>query len=226
MSTLPENELENNTAAVRTSPEWEHSSSEAATDDHKIRIVVAEDEALIRLDLIEMLAEEQYTVVAEVDNGQKAVEATEQYRPDLVIMDIKMPVRDGLDAAQEIAERRLAPVLILTAFSQRDFVEKAKQAAALAYLVKPFSKSDLVPAIEIAIAKYQEIQALERELSGLKEQLESRKLLDHAKGILITQHGYSEPEAFRSIQRAAMDRRVTMRKVAEEIIEASKNATS
>lgn len=184
------------------------------------RVVVAEDEALIRLDLVEMLREEGYDVVGEAGDGQRAVELAEELRPDLVIMDVKMPRRDGIDAASEIASKRIAPVVILTAFSQRELVERARDAGAMAYLVKPFSKSDLVPAIEVAATRFSEIAALEREVAGLTERLETRKLVERAKGMLMDKHAMSEPDAFRWIQRAAMDRRTTMKQVAEVVLEA------
>ncbi|AKE90286.1 MULTISPECIES: ANTAR domain-containing response regulator [Rhodococcus] len=183
------------------------------------RVVVAEDEALIRLDLVEMLREEGYEVVGEAGDGQRAVELAEELKPDLVIMDVKMPRRDGIDAASEIAARRIAPVVILTAFSQRELVERARDAGAMAYLVKPFSKSDLVPAIEVAASRFAEIRELEREVAGLTERFETRKLVDRAKGLLMDKHAMTEPEAFRWIQRAAMDRRTTMKHVAEVVIE-------
>ena len=183
------------------------------------RVVVAEDEALIRLDLVEMLREEGYEVVGEAGDGQRAVELAEQLKPDLVIMDVKMPRRDGIDAASEIAARRIAPVVILTAFSQRELVERARDAGAMAYLVKPFSKTDLVPAIEVAASRFAEIRELEREVAGLTERFETRKLVDCAKGLLMDKHAMTEPEAFRWIQRAAMDRRTTMKHVAEVVIE-------
>lgn len=183
------------------------------------RVVVAEDEALIRLDLVEMLREEGYEVVGEAGDGQRAVELAEELKPDLVIMDVKMPRRDGIDAASEIAERRIAPVVILTAFSQRELVERARDAGAMAYLVKPFSKSDLVPAIEVAASRFAELRELEREVEGLNERFETRKLVDRAKGILMDKHSMTEPEAFRWIQRAAMDRRTTMKQVAVVILD-------
>ncbi|GED97690.1 ANTAR domain-containing response regulator [Gordonia crocea] len=183
------------------------------------RVLVAEDDSLIRMDLVEMLREEGYDVVGEAPNGQVAVELTESLRPDLVIMDIKMPVRDGIDAATEIAQKRLAPVVMLTAFSQRDFIEKARDAGAMAYLVKPFSKADLAPAIEVAVSRYRELAALEAEVESVQETLEARKLIDRAKGLLMSQHAMTEPEAFAWIQRAAMDRRTTMRQVAEVVID-------
>ena len=183
------------------------------------RVVIAEDESLIRLDLAEMLREEGYDVVGEAGDGQEAVELAERLRPDLVIVDVKMPRRDGIDAASEIAAKRIAPVVILTAFSQRELVERARDAGAMAYLVKPFSAGDLVPAIELALSRSAEIKALEREVSNLSEQLETRKLVERAKGLLQAKQGLSEPEAFTWIQRAAMDQRTTMRRVAEVVLE-------
>ncbi|MFC9981848.1 ANTAR domain-containing response regulator [Gordonia sp. NPDC127522] len=188
-----------------------------ATTTH--RVLVAEDDSLIRMDLIEMLREEGYDVVGEAPNGQVAVELTESLAPDLVIMDIKMPVRDGIDAATEIAEKRLAPVVMLTAFSQRDFIDKARDAGAMAYLVKPFTKADLVPAIEVAVSRYQELKQLEREVATMNERLETRKLVERAKGLLMEKQALSEPEAFKWIQRAAMDRRTTMKAVAQVVVE-------
>ena len=182
------------------------------------RVLVAEDDSLIRMDLIEMLREEGYDVVGEAPNGQVAVELTESLAPDLVIMDIKMPVRDGIDAATEIAEKRLAPVVMLTAFSQRDFIDKARDAGAMAYLVKPFTKADLVPAIEVAVSRYQELKQLEREVATMNERLETRKLVERAKGLLMEKQALSEPEAFKWIQRAAMDRRTTMKAVAQVVV--------
>ena len=181
-----------------------------------LRVVIAEDEALIRLDLKEMLEEEGYSVVAEAGDGESAVEHVTTFRPDLAILDIKMPVLDGISAAE-----RIAPVVILTAFSQRDLVERARDAGAMAYLVKPFTKADLVPAIEMAVSRFAEIRALDTEIGTLRERLEVRKLLDRAKGLLQSEHGLSEPEAFRWIQKTSMDRRLTMRKVAEAVIEGS-----
>ena len=184
-----------------------------------LRVVIAEDEALIRLDLKEMLEEEGYQVVAEAGDGESAVSNVAEHKPDLAILDIKMPVLDGISAAERIAAERLAPVVILTAFSQRELVERARDAGAMAYLVKPFTKADLVPAIEMAVSRYAEIRALDTEVSTLKDRLEVRKLLDRAKGILQIRHGMTEPEAFRWIQKASMDRRLTMRKVAETVLE-------
>jgi len=183
------------------------------------RVVIAEDEALIRLDLKEMLEEEGYVVAGEAGDGGTAVELAGQLRPDLVILDIKMPVLDGISAAEQIAAMRITPVVILTAFSQRDLVERARDAGAMAYLVKPFTKADLVPAIEMAVSRFTEIRALESEVDSLQQRLEARKLLDRAKGLLQTRYGLTEPEAFRWIQKTSMDRRMTMRKVAEAVLE-------
>jgi AmiR/NasT family two-component response regulator len=188
-----------------------------ATTTH--RVLIAEDEALIRLDLAEMLREEGYDVVGEAGDGQEAVDLAEQLRPDLVIMDVKMPRRDGIDAAAEIAAKRIAPVLVLTAFSQRDLVERARDAGAMAYLVKPFSITDLIPAIELAVSRYSEVAALEQEVASLSDRLETRKLVERAKGLLQTKQNMTEPEAFKWIQRAAMDRRTTMKRVAEVVLE-------
>ena len=190
----------------------------AMTEETRKRVVIAEDEALIRMDLAEMLQEEGYDVVAEAGDGETAVKLAQEYRPDLVILDVKMPVLDGISAAERIAEERVAPVLILTAFSQRELVERAREAGAMAYLVKPFSKSDLVPAVEMAVSRYSEIISLEAEVADLTERLETRKLVDRAKGILQTSFGMSEPDAFRWIQKTSMDKRVTMRDVAELVI--------
>ena len=183
------------------------------------RVVVAEDESLIRLDLVEMLREEGYEVVGEAADGQRAVDLARETRPDLVIMDIKMPRRDGIDAASEIAAERVAPVVILTAFGQRELVERARDAGAMAYLIKPFSKTDLVPAVELATSRFAEITALEGEVADLKDRLDTRKLVDRAKGLLMTSQSLSEPEAFKWIQRAAMDRRTTMKAVAGIVVE-------
>ncbi len=183
------------------------------------RVLVAEDEALIRLDLVEMLTEEGYAVVGEAADGQQAVEQAERLCPDLVIMDVKMPKMDGIDAASIIAERRIAPVVILTAFSQRELVERARDAGAMAYLVKPFGRKDLVPAVELAVSRFRELVALESEVAGLTDRLETRKVVERAKGLLMARHGLTEPEAFRWIQRNAMDRRTTMKAVAQAIIE-------
>lgn len=183
------------------------------------RVVVAEDETLIRLDLVEMLGEEGYDVVGQAGDGQQAVDLATELKPDLVIMDVKMPRRDGIDAAAEIAAKRIAPVVILTAFSQRDLVERARDAGAMAYLVKPFSKSDLVPAIELAASRYSEISALETEVADLSDRLETRKLVERAKSVLMRTQGLTEPQAFKWIQRTAMDRRTTMKAVADVVLE-------
>ncbi|MFE0421515.1 ANTAR domain-containing response regulator [Streptomyces sp. NPDC058953] len=182
------------------------------------RVVIAEDEALIRLDLKEMLQEEGYTVVGEAGDGQKAVELAREHRPDLVILDVKMPVLDGISAAEKIAGESIAPVLMLTAFSQRDLVERARDAGAMAYLVKPFSKSDVVPAIEMAVSRFAELKALEKEVADLSQRLETRKLVDRAKSVLQTEYGLTEPAAFRWIQKTSMDRRLSMQQVAEAVI--------
>jgi two-component system, response regulator PdtaR len=183
------------------------------------RVVIAEDEALIRMDLAEMLAEEGYDVVAAVEDGEQAVAQAEELRPDLVILDVKMPRLDGIAAAQRIASQRIAPVVMLTAFSQRDLVESARDAGAMAYLVKPFGKSDLMPAIEMAVSRFAELQQLEAEVADLSERLETRKLVDRAKGVLQEKLGLSEPDAFRWIQKTAMDLRLSMREVAEGVVE-------
>jgi two-component system, response regulator PdtaR len=185
------------------------------------RVVIAEDEALIRLDLKEMLEEEGYVVAGEAADGETAVSLTESLRPDLVILDVKMPVLDGISAAERIAADHLAPVVILTAFSQRELVERARDAGAMAYLVKPFTKADLIPAIEIAASRFQEITALESEVGTLRDRLEVRKLLDRAKGLLQSERGITEAEAFRWIQKTSMDRRMTMRAVAAELLDGS-----
>jgi two-component system, response regulator PdtaR len=191
-----------------------------------LSVVIAEDEALIRLDLKEMLEEEGYLVAGEVGDGASAVDLAQRLHPDLVIMDVKMPGLDGISAAEQIAAERLAPVVILTAFSQRDLVKRASDAGAMAYLIKPFTRADLVPAIEIAVSRYQEITALDGEVAGLKDRLEVRKLLDRAKGLLQADRGITEAEAFRWIQKTSMDRRMTMRAVAEEVLEAAATANA
>ena len=182
------------------------------------RVVIAEDEALIRLDLKEMLEEDGYEVVGEAGDGETAVRLTVENVPDLVILDVRMPILDGISAAERIAADRIAPVVILTAFSQRELVERARDAGAMAYLVKPFTKADLVPAIEMAMSRFQEIKSLEAEVGSLEERLETRKALDRAKGLLQGARGWSEQEAFRFIQKTSMDRRMTMRAVAEAVI--------
>jgi response regulator NasT len=182
------------------------------------RVVIAEDEALIRMDLAEMLGEEGYDVVGQAGDGQTAVELAEQHRPDLVVLDVKMPKLDGISAAARIAEQRIAPVVILTAFSQRELVERARDAGAMAYLVKPFGKHDLVPAVEMAVSRFAELQMLESEVADLQERLETRKLVDRAKNVLQRQLDLSEPDAFRWIQKTAMDLRLSMRQVAEGVL--------
>jgi AmiR/NasT family two-component response regulator len=183
------------------------------------RVLIAEDEALIRLDLKEMLVEEGFDVVAEVADGASAVRLTRELRPDLVILDVKMPVMDGIAAAEQIANERLAAILMLTAFSQRELVEKARRAGAMAYLVKPFQKHDLLPAVEIAAGRFRELSGLEREVDDLQGRLEARKVVDQAKGRLQESEGMTESEAFRFIQKQAMEQRMTMRQVAEKVLE-------
>ena len=182
------------------------------------RVLIAEDEAIIRLDLRETLEEEGYEIVAETGRGDEAVELARSMRPDLAILDIKMPGMDGLEAARLITDERLCGVLVLTAFSQRDFIEQARDAGALAYLVKPFQKSDLVPAIELAIARFRELSALADEVKGLEEQLETRKVVDRAKGILMDRHAMSEQDAFSFIQKRAMSERTKMKTIAERVV--------
>jgi AmiR/NasT family two-component response regulator len=182
------------------------------------RVVIAEDEALIRLDLKETLEEEGYEVVGETGRGDEAVDLVDSLKPDLAILDIKMPGKDGLEAAREIAGPRKAAVLILTAFSQRDLIEQARDAGALAYLVKPFQKSELLPAVEVALGRFREMQALDGEVQGLQEQLETRRLVDRAKGILMDKHGLSEGDSFSFIQKTAMNERRSMKSVAEEVV--------
>ena len=181
-----------------------------------IRILVAEDEALIRMDLVEMLQEAGYTVVAQAANGEEAIALATEHRPDLAILDVKMPILDGISAAEKIIS--IAPVLMLTAFSQRELVERARDAGVMAYVVKPFTIGDLVPAIEIAISRHTQMRSLAEEVADLNERLETRKIIDRAKGILMKALNLSEPEAFSWIQRAAMDRRLTMKEVAHAVI--------
>ncbi|MFM7686084.1 MAG: ANTAR domain-containing response regulator [Actinomycetota bacterium] len=186
-----------------------------------IRVVIAEDEAIIRLDLRETLEEEGYEVVGETGRGDRAVELVRELKPDLAILDIKMPHMDGLEAAKLIGQERICGVLMLTAFSQREVVEDARDAGALAYLVKPYQKSDLIPAIEVAIGRFRELQQLSGEVDALGEQLEARKVIDRAKGILIDECGLKENEAFSFIQRTAMSERSRMREVAERVLDGS-----
>ena len=188
----------------------------------KSTVLVAEDEALIRLDLVELLEEEGYEVVGQAADGEEALKLARELEPDLVIMDVKMPKLDGISAAETIAEERIAPIVMLTAFSQRDLVERARDAGAMAYVVKPFDSSDVVPAIELALGRFAEIKAIEDELANLEERFESRKVIDQAKGILQQDLGLTEPEAFRWIQKTAMDLRKSMRDVAEGVISHNK----
>jgi len=183
------------------------------------RVVVAEDEALIRLDLVEMLGEEGYDVVAAAADGAEAVRLAEEHRPDLVILDVKMPGMDGLTAARLIAADRLAAILVLTAFSQRELVDEARDAGALAYLVKPFQEKDLVPAMEVALARHAEMVALERSVDDLEARLEARKLVDRAKGRLMDEHGLDEQSAWRFIQTAAMNGRSTVGRIAQRVLD-------
>jgi two-component system, response regulator PdtaR len=207
------------TAASEEQPVTEPTPTSGSQDARPpIRVLIAEDEALIRLDLKEMLQEEGFDVVAEVSDGATAVRLARELRPDLAILDLKMPVMDGIQAAEQITSERLAAVLILTAFSQRDLIERARQAGAMAYLVKPFQKHDLLPAIEIAAGRFKDLQGLEAEVGSLTDRLESRKVVERAKGFLQQQEGMSEPDAFRWLQRTAMERRTPMRTVAEQVV--------
>jgi len=186
------------------------------TQNKKVRILVAEDETIIRLDLVEMLTEAGYEVIAQAENGVIAVELARQHNPDLAILDVKMPEMDGITAAEQIIS--IAPVLMLTAFSQRELVERARDAGVMAYVVKPFSINDLVPAIEIAISRHKQMKTLESEIADIYERLETRKIIDRAKGILMKAMNLSEPESFSWIQKTAMDRRISMNEVANAII--------
>ncbi|GAA1396547.1 response regulator [Pseudonocardia kongjuensis] len=183
------------------------------------RVLVVEDEALIRMDLAEMLSEEGYQIAGEAGDGEAAISQARELSPDLVIMDVKMPKKDGIEAAATIVEEKIAPVVMLTAFSQRDLIERARDAGAMAYLVKPFARHELVPAIELAVSRFAEKKALEDEVASLNERFETRKVVDRAKGLLMTHQKMSEPEAFRWIQRTAMDRRTTMKAVAEAVVD-------
>ena len=182
------------------------------------RAVVAEDEALIRMDVVETLRDAGFDVVGEAGDGEQAVALAVELKPDVVVMDVKMPVLDGISAAERIAKEHVAPVVLLTAFSQTELVERARDAGAMAYVVKPFSPADLLPAVEIAISRYAQISALESEVADLAERFETRKRVDRAKGLLMTK-GMTEPESFRWIQKTSMDRRLTMREVADAVIE-------
>lgn len=204
-------------------PATEASAAERASppagDTTKVRVVIAEDEALIRLDLREMLVEEGFDVVGEAADGEQAVALAVEHDPDLVVCDVKMPHMDGITAAGIIAERGIAPVVILTAFSQRDLIDRARDAGAMAYLVKPFQKRDLLPAIEMAMSRFAQIRALENEVGDLRGRLETRKLIERAKGVLMAQHAMTEPQAFTWIQRTAMDKRTSMKEVAALVVE-------
>jgi response regulator NasT len=181
-----------------------------------VRIVVAEDEALIRMDLIEMLAEAGYEVIAQASDGAQAIELVQEHKPDLAILDVKMPILDGISAAEEIIAT--CPVLMLTAFSQRELVDRARDAGVMAYVLKPFTINDLVPAIEIAISRHLQMKSLAAEVADLHDRLETRKIIDRAKGILMAALNLTEPQAFSWIQKAAMDRRLTMKEVAQAVI--------
>ena len=187
------------------------------------RILIAEDETLIRLDLAEMLREAGYEVIAEASNGEEAIAQAEEKKPDLAILDVKMPKLDGISAAEKIS--KICPTLMLTAFSQRDLVERARDAGVMSYVVKPFTIDDLVPAIEIAFSRYQQLMALQVEISDLTERLETRKLVDQAKGILMKAMNLSEPEAFKWIQKSAMDRRITMKEISLAILDPNQATT-
>ena len=199
-------------------PESETATDEAVVDE-RVRIVIAEDEAIIRLDLKESLEDEGYLVVGETARGDEAVELVRTLEPDVVILDIKMPGMDGIEAAREINADRLAAVLLLTAFSQRDLIQQASAAGALAYLVKPFQRSELVPAIELALGRFRDLRAIEGEAAELQERLETRKLVDRAKGRLMDEQGMTEGDAYRWLQQQAMERRSTMKDVATEVLE-------
>lgn len=186
-----------------------------------IRVVIAEDEAIIRMDLRETLEEEGYDVVGETGRGDEAVELVRDLQPDLAILDIKMPGMDGIEVARIINNEKICGILILTAFSQREVIEQARDVGALAYLVKPFQKSDLVPAIEVAIGRFRELRSLTGEIDALGEQLENRKIIDRAKGVLMNDHGFGEQDAFTFIQRSAMSGRIKMREVADRILDGS-----
>jgi len=193
--------------------------SEESIAPKRRRAVVAEDEALIRMDIVETLREGGYDVVGEGANGEEAVALATEHRPDVVVMDVKMPVMDGITAAEHIAKARLAPVVLLTAFSQTELVERARDAGAMAYVVKPFTPADLLPAVEIAASRYVEIKALEAEIMDITERMDTRKKVERAKGLLMENMRLNEPESFRWIQKTSMDRRLTMREVAEAVIE-------
>lgn len=184
----------------------------------RIRVIIADDESLVRMDLQETLTELGYLVIGQVGDGQSAVNMARELEPDVVIMDIKMPGLDGIEAAKILTEEKIAPVVLLTAYSQRDLIERAKEAGVVGYLVKPFREADLTPAIELALARFEEFRALEKEVNNLKEALETRKKVEQAKGILMEKQGLSEQEAFRKIQKMSMNTRKPMKEVAEAII--------
>ena len=195
------------------------STSDSGAEAEHPRVVVAEDEALIRLDLVELLEEHGYEIVGQASDGEEAVRLANELEPDLIVMDVKMPKMDGITAADKIAEDRICAVVMLTAFSQRDLIKRAKEAGAMAYVVKPFDASDVIPAIEIAMARFAEIRGVEDEVMDLEERLESRKIVDQAKGILQASLDLTEPEAFRWIQKTAMDLRKSMREGAQGVID-------
>ena len=194
-------------------------TEETPGGSRRLRAIVAEDEALIRMDIVETLREGGYEVVGEAANGEEAVALAKEHKPDVIVMDIKMPIMDGITAAEAIAQDRLAPVVLLTAFSQTELVERARDAGAMAYVVKPFTPGDLIPAVEIAASRFREIRALELEIADINERMETRKTVERAKGILMEKMKLNEPESFRWIQKTSMDRRLTMREVAEAVIE-------
>ena len=195
------------------------STEPAQSGPVKRRAIVAEDEALIRMDIVETLREGGYDVVGEASNGEECVSLARELKPDVVVMDVKMPIMDGITAAEHIAKERLAPVVLLTAFSQTELVERARDAGAMAYVVKPFTPADLLPAVEIAASRFVEFRALENEIADINERMETRKRVERAKGLLMENMQLNEPEAFRWIQKTSMDRRLTMREVAEAVID-------
>src|SRR5699024_7894065 len=210
----------NDSDASQLDLQMPEASSETSTTPGKgRRVVVAEDEALIRLDVVETLTDAGFEVVGEAGDGQKAIELATELDPDVVVMDVKMPELDGITAAERITKDRIAPVVLLTAFSQTELVERARDAGAMAYVVKPFTPADLLPALEIALSRHQEISALESEVADMADRFETRKRVDRAKGLLMTKMGLTEPEAFRWIQKTSMDRRLTMREVADAVID-------
>lgn len=205
--------------SLAAAPEDLATAAQAAADGAPLRrAVVAEDEAIIRMDIVEILQDSGFQVVAEAGDGETAISLVREHKPDLVVMDVKMPTMDGITAAETIGKERLAPVVMLTAFSQTELVERARDAGAMAYVVKPFSASDLIPAAEIAMSRHAEITALESEVADLQERFETRKQVERAKGLLMSSMGMSEPEAFRWIQKTSMDRRLSMREVAEVVL--------